>query len=121
MKLLLYSSMETDANARIKNIIEGQLAEREMESFNDISKFLTRLGNSFDTKTIVVVVVPTEDELFEFLLVREQFNDVFLILVLPDRKSTTIAKGHKLFPRFISYIERDYRDIKAVLEKIRCS
>jgi hypothetical protein len=38
-----------------------------------------------------------------------------IILVLPDRDDETVAMGHRLRPRMVSYNDGDYLDVAAVL------
>jgi hypothetical protein len=39
--------------------------------------------------------------------------------MLPDRKPETIKIGYQLEPRFLSFIDKGYSEVKAVLRKMR--
>ncbi|MCD6199973.1 MAG: hypothetical protein J7K15_15635, partial [Deltaproteobacteria bacterium] len=50
--------------------------------------------------------------------VRDLIWDLRLILILPDREAGTIAKGHILRPRFLTYLDSDFTEVAAVLKKM---
>jgi hypothetical protein len=40
------------------------------------------------------------------------------IVILPDSNPDTVAKGHILRPRFLSYCDGDFQDVAAVLSRM---
>jgi hypothetical protein len=54
----------------------------------------------------VLLAVRCEDLLALFSIL-DLLCDFRLILILPDRKKDTIAKGHTLAPVFLSYVDSD--------------
>ena len=57
-------------------------------------------------------------QLSDLLLIKEELRNLKIILILPDSKSDTISGGHELYPRFVSYIDSDFKEVGAVLEKM---
>jgi hypothetical protein len=43
---------------------------------------------------------------------------VRLVLVLPDEEDETIALAHGLRPRFVTYADGDYSELREVLQKM---
>ena len=70
---------------------------------------------------IVLLTARTKKELKELIGLREFLSDIRVILILPDRDHETISDAHALYPRFITYIDGDYSDLKAVLTKMQYS
>ena len=58
------------------------------------------------------------EQLRDVLSIRHLFDNIKIVLILPDRKNETIVIGHKLRPRFLSYTDGDFKDIAAVLKKM---
>jgi hypothetical protein len=50
--------------------------------------------------------------------IRDLFDDIPMILILPDRKRDTISKGQKLYPRFATYMDGNFSDLALVLAKM---
>ena len=51
-------------------------------------------------------------------LLRGLLPEIYVVLVLPDRKKSTIKLAHRLLPRFLSQKESDFMDLKIVLNKM---
>ncbi len=49
---------------------------------------------------------------------KDLIGDIRIILILPDTEGDTISLGHKLYPRFASYADGNFKDVAAVLEKM---
>jgi len=50
--------------------------------------------------------------------IRDLLAETKIILLLPDRKRATVSKGHNLYPRFLTYMDGDFSDVAAVLQKM---
>ena len=46
------------------------------------------------------------------------FRRLRIILVLPDRAPETIKIGYQLEPRFLSFVDKGFSEVKAVLKKM---
>ncbi len=67
---------------------------------------------------IAVLLASDLDDLKDFVAIGDLLSRIPLILILPDTKRATTCLGHKLFPRFISYVWSDPSDVSAVLSKM---
>ena len=120
MKVLLYTQGADGRAGRIKSVLQGVVNEESIEAFHRIQD----LTNYFcsprpaDGLTIGVFAVDDHDHLRELVARRELIAKVRIILVLPDRTPETIAAGHSLQPRFITYRDSDLEKIGSVLRKI---
>jgi hypothetical protein len=85
---------------------------RKIESLN---RRLRRLANNLD---IAVLLASNKEDLLDLLALRDLFWNLRIILIIPYRKSETVAMGHMLRPRFLSYADGDFKDVAALLEKM---
>ncbi len=67
---------------------------------------------------IAVLLASNFDDLKNLVAIGDLLSGIPLILILPDRQDQTISKGHKLYPRFVSYADSDFSDVGLVLNKM---
>jgi hypothetical protein len=73
------------------------------------------------TFRICVLSIDGPEELDRLVAVRELFADMRLILVLADNHPDTLAKAHRLAPRFITFSDANPLSLLSVLEKMTAS
>ncbi len=118
MNLMIYTSLTNDASKRLINVIAGLSAKENTEIFNTLDSLTSRIVKLRRDQTVVVLVASTEREIFSALSFNKLFQEYKLILILPDRDDQTTLMGHRLFPRFVSYVDGDFSDVEAVLKKM---
>jgi len=118
MSVLLYSRPEKGPGERLHAVIEAFVPKREIELLGTIQSLSDRLRGPTDDEDIAVLLAANRDELEELLSVSDFLSDLRVVLVLPDREDDTIAKGHTLGPRFLSYTDSNFIDVAAVLGKM---
>ncbi len=57
-------------------------------------------------------------ELNEVIQMECLLHNMRIILILYNQDQETLMAGHTLYPRFISFLESDFRDVGSVLEKV---
>jgi hypothetical protein len=118
MKMLLYSEKEDDKTEFLTRETEDLVWEEPIEVCQTIEALrhrLTRLGSSPD---IAVIMVREKKELKMIVSLKDLLADVRTIVILPDREEDTISQGHKLYPRFLTYMDSDFGEVAAVLKKM---
>jgi len=68
--------------------------------------------------SVAVLLASNRGELQQMQLLRRLLIEIYVILVLPDRKKSTIELAHRLLPRFLSRISSNFTDLKIVLNKM---
>ena len=90
-----------------------------MEVFRNIESLAQRIRRPLPNRfNIVILLAASREDLADILSIRYLFHDVSIILVLPDQEAETIAKGHTLRPRFLTYTDSDFEEVAAVLNKM---
>ena len=124
MPMLLYYQRRINAmGTRLARIIRAAAAEMAIESRSSVDGVQQALASplAHSTYPMVVLMIHREDELDGFIENRSWLDGHRVILVLPDSRPSIIAKAHQLFPRFITYLDRDWSEIAAIVEKWRQS
>ena len=117
MKVYLYSDQH-EAGQELQSLVDKQLKPGCLKIFGNIIEMASSLALSLKSKDIVILFVATMHELEELLLMQETFDDVRLILILPQRDPVTITKGHQLRPRYLTFFDNNMSEVCKVLEKM---
>ena len=118
MSVLFFSTETQGAGEQLQREIETFIPGDEIEIYHTFESFSNRLRQPSWNLSVLVLVVETREDLQELFLIRDLFNSIPVILVIPDRESDTICAGHKFYPRFLSYIDSNYLDVAMVLNKL---
>ena len=120
MKVLFYAKAIKGGGRRLLRVIERLLPNDVLEIYNSIdglSRWFNR-PQPADAPVIVVFQAVGQEDLQSMLSIRDLLVDVRILMVLPDKEKETIAKAHRLRPRFITYADSDFLEIGAVLNKM---
>ena len=118
MKILLYMKK----NGHSANRLQTGMAITVPDDSIEIVRTVEDLSRSFmqpeNKPAIAIIMVTDRHELLEVLTVYQFLSDARIILILPDNGEDLFALGCKLYPRFVSYASRDFKDVLAVVEKM---
>lgn len=116
--LAFYFGGKSFAGERLEGVIRG-LVRREgirvYRTIDDLGWGLRQPGEIMDP---LVLFPATKGDLIQLIRIRHLFMNHRVVLVLPDKSEETIARGHTLYPRYVSYCDGDFSDVAAVLEKM---
>jgi hypothetical protein len=118
MNLLLYTTAVEGTGERLQRAIETLVPIERTEVSCTIDSLSCRLRQPKDDLTIAVLLAASRKDLADILSIHDLLCDIRIILILPDTEDDTVARGHTLQPRFLSYIDSDFTDVAAVLEKM---
>jgi hypothetical protein len=103
---------------RLQRMIQDVVPRERLEIFRTFDGFSERLRKPMDDIPVVVILAASDGDLLTILSISHLLYDVRFILILPDREDPTVAIGHSLRPRFLSYTDSDFREVTAVLGKM---
>jgi hypothetical protein len=118
LNLILYTKKTESSGIKLRVVFESLVSKNEIELFHSTEGLRNRLLRTTYIDCIVVLITDTREELFELLPILHLFRKVRIILVLSDRKPETIKIGYKLEPRFLSFVDPGFAEVKAVLKKM---
>ena len=119
MNLLFYATVTNGPGKRLQKVIKG-LVPRNMrtENYRTINSLTHRLRRPTHDLAVAVLFAASKQDLLDILSVRDLLEDLRIVLLIPNRQKDTIAKGHTLRPRFLTYADSDFSDVAAVLRKM---
>jgi hypothetical protein len=116
--IFFYSpQVDKPENELIKSL-EGLIPGKKVKIYRTKESLLTRLKKPLAQKPVLVLFIYGREDLDTFIAHKPVLNDIPKILILPERESAMIAKGHSLRPRFLSYYDNDLNEVKGVLKKM---
>jgi hypothetical protein len=118
MKLLYYVKTMDGAGKKLHSVIQSLFHLLPIEILRTIESLNRRLRQPVNNFNIAVLLASSKEDLLDLLAIRDLFWNLRIILIIPDRKSETVAMGHMLRPRFLSYADGNFKDVDAVLKKM---
>ena len=118
MQLLFYSSGDDQNNKRLEAAVYKVIPESKIELFKKLDDFKERLRRPIEPDSIAVLSASNQEELQGMQLLRELLTEIYVILVIPDRKKSTIELAHLLLPRFLSQKNDNFIDFSKVLNRM---
>jgi hypothetical protein len=121
MRLLFYSNGDDQNKKRLEAAVHKVIPESKIELFQRLNDFRDRLRRPIEPDSIAVLSASNREELQQMQLLRGLLTEIYVIVVIPDRKKSTIELAHLLLPRFLSQKESDFVDLQTVLNKMYCN
>lgn len=118
MKTVLYAKGFKHIEEKLKNDIDTQIPDVEIKSLNSIESLSKVLRQPLNRIAVVVLVVSEVEELVLFNSMKKLFDNLRVILILPDRNRDTLGSSLKFKTSFISFIDSNLQDITSVLSQI---
>ena len=118
MDVILYLPLEDGRGELIKKLTDIIVHVDRAEVYRTVETFSSRLKQPTEDTPIALLLAPSKKDLREILSISDLLSDIRIILILPDREDDTIAKGHSLHPRFLSYLDSDFKEIADVMGKM---
>ena len=118
MRVLFFENANNDTGRRFHDEIEARIPEGRKETYRSILELVAGLDRPENRNAILVLLAETRERLGGLLSIREALLEHRSILILPDRDEETIAKGHTLYPRFLTYSDGDFVAVYEVLTRI---
>ena len=118
MQTLFFSSHDGDNFERLAAAVYQVIPKNQIESFDKMDDFEERLRRPVAPDSVAVLSATTLGELHLMQQLRGLLTEIYIILVIPDRKKRTIELAHLLLPRFLSQKTDDFVDLGKVLAKM---
>jgi len=118
MKAILYTNTMEEPETGLGTIISEQIPGIRIKTMDSIKQLSQLLCQPLNGISVILIFIHSMDELEQFIDLTHFFDNIRLILVLPDRIKSTMALGLRLNPCFISYLDSDMKEIISVLKKI---
>ena len=117
-KVIYYASTNALTGRKLLRVMEMLFPQEHIEVFDSIPVLKQRLHQPLTDPLIFVLLTSTREELLELTGLSDALAGRKVIMVLPDNDSESIARGHSLRPRFVSFADSDFLDLLVVLGKM---
>ena len=118
MNLLFYTTEIRGNGKHLQSVIEELVPEDKTEIYRTIDSLSHRLRRPICDLAVAVLLAASNEDLLDLLSISDLLDDLRVILLLPNREKDTIAKGHTMRPRFLTYADSNFSDVAAVLSKM---
>ena len=117
-KLIVYSKDKNEFSIELEKMIEKLASSKNVEIYRATLDLTLRLRMPLCESAIAILVISDEKDLKNMLSIQSLLINMRVVLILPDRNNGTIAAGHSLHPRYLSFKDNSLKDIKAVLTRM---
>jgi len=107
-----------DDNARLREIVECVALPENIIVVRSIENLLRILRQPLNGVAAAIIFDVSEQELNSLLPFKELLLRMPVILILGNSNRETVAKGHSLRPRFVTFADSDLSDVRDVLQKM---
>jgi hypothetical protein len=118
MNIIYLCPKEEDSRRKVNRIIEIMIAAEKYEVFHKVNEFENYARSSLLHQHVIILQAGNMKSLQKIAALKELLFGHRVILILPDREQETIALGHSLRPRFITYQDSDFLEMASVLYKM---
>ena len=118
MQLLFYASGNDKDKERLEAAIHDAVPGGAIEHFTRLDDLRERFRSIVEPDSIAVLFAADREELREMQVFRELLPEIYVILVIPDWRESTVKLAHLLLPRFLSHKSDSFTDIGKVLKKM---
>ena len=117
MRLFYFGKVTSEISQIILRQVESICGDN-LEIFQTVDGLTKRLRHIEANPEIFVLAPANTEELTELVDRKDFFNDLPIILILPQHDQATIHSGHLLMPRFLTFSDSNHAEVKDVLEKM---
>jgi hypothetical protein len=118
MKIFLYAKVSDECRDMLEKMIKTCLPEAELvvyRTVDDLSQGLRQPGKDSD---VAILLASNQEDLRNILSIGSLFQNIRIILLVPNKEAEIVALAHQLRPRFLTDMNTDLAEITAVLKKM---
>ncbi len=117
-RIILYAKEGDQYGDIFRNMLTGLAPKENIEIYGTISELSSRLRRPQCESIIVVLLISDGKDLKQIITVKALFDNLRIILVLPDNNISTVKIGHSLHPRYLSFKDGSLSDVASVLARM---
>jgi hypothetical protein len=118
MPVFMWENDLTQAGRPFRPAVERAAGASDLEIYSDPISLQQRLRRPGSSNSVAVLVAHTREDLYTAVSLRDFLSELKVILILPDRDKATVALGHSMNPRYLTYVDSDPDDVAAVLTRM---
>jgi hypothetical protein len=116
MDVILYLP-PCEVAGKLKRLFLDRLTHEDITICHNTTSFSHEIRRA-SSQTIGVILIDTLNDLDEILLLGDILWHIRIILILPDDTPGTVARGHSVRPRFLTFHQNDLNEVVTVLQRM---
>jgi hypothetical protein len=118
MEIAYFSTRQDLEKDGLLKAIKATLPEKQITTFSKIETLKDDLLLGPGSKTLAVLVAPTEEALLDIYCIHYLFRGISTVLVLPDNDECLQALAYRMKPNFLFYADSREEDIVSAVAEI---
>ena len=118
MASILYLPSENGLERRFLALLKMSLPKKKFEICHSTGELSARLRTPHSNVKVAVLFALSREEIMRILSFGDLIADVKSILILADDDRDTIMKAHTLRPRYVTWVDSDFKHIVNVLRNM---
>jgi len=116
--LLCYINEKTRAGKRLLSVMDGVVPQSQVAVYRSIKDLYRELFQVPGMDFIILLLAHHRKEVEKILAFKDLLLDHRIILIVPHGDRKSVAMGHSLYPRFMTFTDSDFSDVRAVVAKM---
>ena len=118
IRIVVFSSKTDTHCKKILSIAHGFSHNSQIAHCRGMADFSLAVRDMLFGYGVLLIMTRDTNELDEILRMSSRLKDHSIILILDNSLNDLTHRALKLYPRYTSYIKKDYEDVVLVLEKM---
>jgi len=103
---------------RFRSLLEITVPDKQVEIYSKFEQLSQGLRETGSTVRVAVLFIVNQTELSRILSLGDLLTDVKIVLILADDDADTMAKVHRLRPRYVTWTDCDIDDLATVFKRM---
>ena len=118
LNVIIFWKLSEKSRVLLNNLLSLLVPHCQIEFYFDTEKFVERIAKPQENESLLILIAENNKNIESLLGVKKLIQKFDTILVLPDHNPETISNGHKLHPRFLTFIDDNFSELTKFLEHI---
>ncbi|MBW2622683.1 MAG: hypothetical protein JRD68_07235 [Deltaproteobacteria bacterium] len=117
MNILIFVPGVKGLKQRVQKEMEpvSKAGKEYCHTLEDLAVRLLQLGRR---PSILVLIATSQEILSGLFALKRLFDGIQIIIILPHRDEKTIFTGHRFYPRFLGYLDDDFKHMARILKNM---
>lgn len=118
MDIIYFSAAFSKEDEKLLHIVRKLSSKQNILICRTVEDLTSVLKGPHEDEILVILYAHSKDLLLDVFSFRKILLEHKLILIIPDREQETISLAHRFHPRYLTYVDSDFRVLEQVLKKI---
>ena len=124
MEIFIYAKKKSGHLRLLLKEIEKAIPGTGIKEFNKLDTLGRQIKNSpitLNNATVTILIISGRNEFKMLKKMCSHITETKIIILLSDKEPETIKSGYSLYPRYLDFIDSNFKEVGKVLTKINQS